>query len=200
MSGPNVLPSDGRSVTPDGRAPRLRGRSTVLRPIGVADYEMLRYLEQQEDLVGSWRHGGATPSPDQWAHGLWAGVLAQFIVVDVAKDLPLGLVCAYEADARNRHCSIAATKFDIRDRSTGFIRSVGLFIDYLFTNWDFRKLYFETGNRSLDFFRSAVGDLLTEEGRLCGHRFSNGKYEDLIILSLYRDVWEERVEPFRQFL
>src|SRR5260370_14095711 len=78
------------SAGPD-RAVKLVGRHAALQPIRPQDYDALRMIELSADLVPLWRHQGATPSPEQWAQGLWNSVLAQFLVVDISDSSPVGI-------------------------------------------------------------------------------------------------------------
>lgn len=173
------------------RGPSLRGHRVSLQPVRAQDYEMLRMLELSEDLVPIWRHQGATPSPERWVESLWTGVLAQFIVVDIARKHPLGIVNVYSADFRHGHAYIAASKFDLQRRSTLFLEGFALFVDYVFAVWNFRKLYMETSERNIGQFASAIGPILCEEGRLREHLFFDGRYWDVLHLALYRNTWDE---------
>ncbi len=182
------------------RSSHLTGRHVILRPVMPADYDSLRMLELSGSMMPNWRHRGVTPSPEQWAHMLWQSVLAQFIVVETAGDTAIGLVVAYGADSDSGFAYVAATKFDLTRKDPYFLSGLGVFIDYLFTFFSLRKLYFETFDMNLEAFASSVGSLLEQEGRLVNHAYFDGRHLDLSILALYRDRWMEWMDKYRAFL
>ena len=185
--------------TPSIDGPTLAGAIVSLRAIGPADYERLRSLELSSSLLWRWRHGGHTPSPEAWTASLWNGALAQFLVVDNRTGEWVGLVNAYDADQRNQHAYIAAAKFAPSDRSARVLQGAMLFVDYVFSTWSFRKLYFEAPAFNLDQFRSAVGWLLVEEGRLRDHICLDGRLWDLLVLALYRAAWNSKRPELVEF-
>ena len=67
-----------------------------------------------------------------------------------------------------------------------------LLIDYLFSYWDFEKLCAECPEFNVGAFKSGLGGLLSEEGCLRNHERFLGRFWDLYLLAIYRDVWEER--------
>jgi hypothetical protein len=72
---------------------------------------------------------------------------------------------------------------------------VNLFIDHVFTCWNFRKVYFETTEYNYPQFASGEGRLFELEGRLRGHRFYGGRYWDELILATSRELWMEHGKP-----
>ncbi|HEU4794338.1 MAG TPA: hypothetical protein VFT02_01830, partial [Pyrinomonadaceae bacterium] len=73
---------------------------------------------------------------------------------------------------------------------------------YAFTTWPFRKIYMEATEESYKAFKSGLGRFFIEEGRLKEHAFWNGRFIDVLILAVYRQVWAElapamlkRVDP-----
>ena len=69
-----------------------------------------------------------------------------------------------------------------------------LFLDYLFTVFGFRKLYGEVLEFNLTSFRSIIGKIAHEEGRLRDHEYFDGRYWDLVFLAIYREEWEAKRE------
>lgn len=175
--------------------PRLATARIQLQPVSVSDYDRLRQIELSENLGALWRCGGSTPSPEAWAHGLSAGVLAQFLVVRANDQVPVGIVACYKADFQHQFAYLAAAKFVRADRTTHLMEATVLFIEYLFSCWAFRKLYLEVNGYNLEQFSSGVGRLLEEEGRLSEHVYFGGRYWDQHLLSLWRDRWEESALP-----
>jgi len=122
-------------------------------------------------------------------------------VVSTTSTQPLGLVTAYNPDFRNGFVSLAAAKFEGRRHpSPVFIEGVALFIDYIFTSWNFRKLYIESGELNVPQFGSGIGWLIEEEGRLRQHRYFGGRFWDEYIMSIYREKWDEFAPKIREFL
>jgi RimJ/RimL family protein N-acetyltransferase len=173
---------------------RTQGRWISLRPVRPADYDFIRSAELSDDLGLRWRHRGATPSPEAFAHTLWAGVLTQYLVVANADNRVLGLVCAYNADLRAGTCFIGFARFDRQDHSPGLVEGVLLLTDHLFSHWPFRKLYGECLEFNLAEFGAKLGTLLVEAGRLREHVFAGGRHWDLCYLALYRSTWLDHRE------
>ena len=180
-------PESGPSAPP---VQRTTGRWVTLRPIRPVDYDAIRMAELDDTLGVRWRHGGATPGPEQFAQTLWAGVLVQYLVVANDDRRLVGLVSAYNADLRSGTCSVGFARFDPADRGPGLVEGVVLLTDHLFTHWPFRKLYGETLGFNLSNLGAVLGPLLVEEGRLREHAFVGGRHWDLHYLALYRETWE----------
>ena len=161
-----------------------------------SDYEALRLIELSEQLAQRWRHGGFTPAPETYAQLLWAGVLAQFIVVRRSDNRELGLVSCYAADFQHGYAYFAATKFRPDERDVAFVHGITVFLRYVFRCWNFRKLYLEARELNLEQFQSEVGRLLKEEGRLRHHYYSDGQYWDSVTLALYRQDWLQEEARF----
>jgi acyl carrier protein len=166
--------------------PRIRGRHVYLKPIDPSDYPLLQMLETVGDPAPRWRHRGVTPSPDQWAQVLWAGVLVQFMVVGVQSNKPIGRVLIYQPNFQDGHAYFAAMRFDTRDRSPLMVLGVSLFLEYVFGYWPFDKLYMEVPEYNLDQFASGLGRFFQIEGRLRGHFRMGGRTWDQLILAMYR--------------
>ena len=178
---------DGLSAMPE--CPPLTGRQVQLRAVVPGDYPILRMLEMSDELGIRWRLRGGTPGPGAWEQGLWAQVLAQFMMVRRDDGQPIGIVSAYRPDFQNGHAYIAAARFRPQEPSPLVILGVALFLDYVFDCWDFRKLYMELPEFNMTPLASAVGRLLTVEGRMRKHEYFRGRYWDKLIVALYRDSW-----------
>ena len=176
----------------------LIGRNVALRPIAPSDYEFLRTAELSEDLGPRWRLRGATPSPEVYAQTLWAGVTAQFAVVDRRSPTPLGVVALYNADHKHGTGWFAVADLSPGAGSTRVVQGAAIFLSYVFSTWNLRKLYVEASSFNLEQFKRVAGRLLVEEGRLHDHFFYAGQFWDLHHLAIYRDTWcqwEQRILP-----
>jgi RimJ/RimL family protein N-acetyltransferase len=169
----------------------LRGRHVHLRIVTPADYQMLQIAETGAELGPRWRYRGSTPGPEEWVASLWSSVLAQFLVVENRSGEPLGIVSAYKGNFRDRFAYIAAARFGTEARAPLMMLGLALFIRYVFTTWDLRKLYLEVPEFNLSQFSSVIDKYATVEGRLRDHLFSGGHWWDEVVLAIYRDVWTE---------
>lgn len=166
------------------------GSGTVrLRALGPQDLDWLRAAETGEFLAFRWRLHGAHPSPPDYVDQLWRGTLALFVAEKAGT--PIGVLSAYQADHRNGHCRVAAARLGLDgSMDTSFMAAVGLFLEYLFAGWPFRKLYLETPEYNLSQFASAVDrGIFRVEARLEEFIFLADKYWDVLFLAVDRDMW-----------
>jgi RimJ/RimL family protein N-acetyltransferase len=194
---PDDLPAVSNNGSPvDGAS--LEGRRVYLRPVTDADYGFLFALSTDEATGFRWRFRGETPSPETFAHGIWHNVIAQFIVCSIATDEPVGHVLAFNANLRHRHAQIAMVVRPDRAGRSWALEGAELFIDYVFANWEFRKLYAEVVDFNLPQF-SSITDLpmFEVEGRLREHEYYRGRYWDVLIIALRRERWQEYTEAGR---
>jgi hypothetical protein len=169
----------------------LSGRNVALRPIGQGDYEFLRTQELSENLGPRWRFRGTTPAPELYPQSLWQGVVAQFAIVDRRSPVPLGLVALYNADTHHDTAYFAVADFHPEESSIKVLQGAVLFFSYVFGTWDYRKLYAEAFEFNLPQFGRLRDRVLVEEGRLRDHYYYAGRLWDLVILALYRDIWNK---------
>ena len=168
--------------------PPLRARHVYLKPITPSDYPFLQTLETIGDLAPRWRHRGMTPSPEQWAATLWNDVLAQFMIVSIQNNTPVGRVVLYHPNFQDRYAYFAAMRFNPRERTPLMVYGISLFLRYVFTNWEFGKLYMEVPEYNYDQFASGLGRFFEIEGRLRGHLHSGTRAWDQLILAVYREA------------
>jgi hypothetical protein len=183
-----------RSPTADHSEPELPplfGRHVYLRPVTPADYAFLQWIELGSDISMRWRFRGATPSADQWAQTLHSSVLAQHLVIDRRDDTPVGLAIVYRASFQDRHAYLAATKFNMADRSPLMMLGLALFLRFVFACWDFRRLYMESAEYNYTQFASGAGRAFEIAARLRDHLFLCGRYWDQLILVIPREQFLE---------
>src|SRR5262249_53583526 len=116
----------------------LSGRRVRLRAVVASDYEFLFRLATDERTGPRWRYRGLPPRPEEFVRDLWQQVLVQFLVERVDSGEPLGLVVAYEATMRDRHCHIAM--LFRADVVVWPLEALVLFINFLFEEFAFNKL------------------------------------------------------------
>lgn len=161
-------------------------RRTVLP----GDEDYFRRLETTGSTGALYRQRGQSLSPEQYHASLWAGVLTQNTVVDDVSGAPVGLLCCYGPDFRNGHASLAVI-FDESRRGTAWaMRHMYGFIDELFVNFPFRKLYAEVAEFNLGQLNSFPSKEFVEiEGRKIAHEYHDGQYWDLFSFAIHRERW-----------
>jgi RimJ/RimL family protein N-acetyltransferase/acyl carrier protein len=157
------------------------------------DADYLLQLHTTGDHLVRYRLRGLTPSPESFHRLLWEGVTAQFVVRTEA-GAPVGLVSCFGADFRNRHAHIGVLGDPAWHGSGVLIAGAWRFIGYLFAEFDLRKLYAEVLETNFAAMRTGVGRLFEIEGRLAGHEYLDGGYQDLFVLALDRDRWRGQHE------
>jgi len=167
----------------------LAGQHVELVPLTRLDYDFLFRLEAMGPLATSYRFRGMTPSPEKFPEKVWQGVIAQFVMVWKSDQKRIGSVMCYGADYRNRYARIGGAL--VPDAPSPYaLEGFALFLDYVFAEFDFRKLYGETLECLSGCFASAIGPLIHEEGRLRGHEYFHGDYEDVLMFAIYADEWK----------
>jgi RimJ/RimL family protein N-acetyltransferase len=179
-----------RSDGERGHAPHipLSGRRVRLRAVVASDYDFLFLLAADERTGPHWRYRGLPPRPEEFVRDLWQGVLVQFIVERAATNERLGLVVAYDANLRDGHCHLAALfRADTRVWPT---ESLLLFVNFVFEEFGFMKLYADVIDYNLPALGSVVGRWMEREGLLRDHEMHGGRRWDVHILALWRDRFE----------
>lgn len=180
------------------RVPNLVGRRVRLRPVTPDDYDWLYDVALSPEIGFRWRNRGATPSPEAFVEGLWRGVLAQFMVERIQSDETIGNVFAYSADHMSGVASVAIMVLPKYTKQGWALEAAGLFVDYLFRVWNFRKLYADSPDYTAGAFSGGVGRFFREEGCLRDHEYYDGRYWDLHIFALYRDEWEKIADDWQR--
>lgn len=164
----------------------------IRRPLLAPDEEYFRLLETYGPAARQYRQRGLTLSPEQYHASLWSGVLTQHVIAVEATGEPRGLLCCYGADFRDGHAYLAVILAE-EVRMTG--QPVALlieFIDELFAEFGFRKLYAEVDEHNLDQFPSMMTRSAFElEGRLSSHTLHGGRYWDRLHFGLHADRWAQ---------
>jgi RimJ/RimL family protein N-acetyltransferase len=170
--------------------PPMAGRRVILRPVYPEDYGFLYSLAVSPEIGFRWRYRGAVPAYDVFLRELWAGILVQFMVCDVATGEPVGFVVAHSADLKSGFAHVAVLMSPPAMGRGWGVEAGALFITYLFATWSFRKLYAESLAFTWGAVASGVERVFREEGCLRDHEFYQGRYWDLHIAAVYRTDWE----------
>ena len=189
----NVAEVDGNSAF---REAPCTGKHVRLRTITTLDYGLLQAAELSPEVRHRWRYGGTTPSPENWPQVFWQGVLAQFLVVRTRGEESIGLVNAYGPNFQHGWAYVGATKLQPADCSPYMMLGLAIFIEYVFCNWNFRKIYLELPEFNYPQFRSGEGRIFVLEGRLKQHSYYDGRLWDQMLLAIHRDAWYEAGRRF----
>jgi RimJ/RimL family protein N-acetyltransferase len=66
---------------------------------------------------------------------------------------------------------------------------LALFLEYVFTCWDLRKLYMQLPEYNYEQFASGAERFFVVEGRQREHTFFGGRHWDQLTLAIYRQTW-----------
>jgi len=169
----------------------LTGHTVQLRPVEARDYDFLFRLYTTGDHLVRYRLRGITPSPESFVRFLWDQVLCQFIVESL-DGRPIGIVSSFEPDFRNRYVYVAACSVPEFEATGLVLEGVALLVSYLFETFDFRKVYAESLEANFSQFALGEGRLFEVEGRMKEHEYVHGRYQDFVLLAIYRGAWREQ--------
>ena len=167
-------------------SPVRTGRHTRVRPVAPEDYEWIFKVALHTPAGSRWRLHGEIPTFDQFIGTMLQGAKCTCVIEDASGQL-LGMVQLWHHDALSRHGQLTAFLSPDAEGRGWPLEGVLLFIDYVFRAFDLRKLYVEALEPELNSYRSLVGPLLREEGRLREHQYLFGRYVDGYLLAIYRD-------------
>ncbi|MGQ0826605.1 MAG: GNAT family N-acetyltransferase [Actinomycetota bacterium] len=173
----------------------LIGRRVRLRPVYPTDYEYLYMLATHEAVNHRWRFRGTLPSPEAFSQLLWQNTLVQFIVEHKESEQRIGHMSAFNANERSGWCHIGVVLDPALSHMGWALESLALFLDHLFSAFNFRKLYGEILQTAFEDVASGAGRWFQVEGRLGAHEYWDGEYRDLVVVALYRDQWEREGRP-----
>jgi RimJ/RimL family protein N-acetyltransferase/acyl carrier protein len=176
--------------------PALSNDRIILSPIQEQDYRALYSIVGSGEYLVRWRYRGSTPSPEEFRKDLWQDVLAQFVVTNKSDRAVIGLVTAYHANHRNQVAYVAGFSVPRYRNSGALLMGFELFFDFLFLNWNFRKLYTEAIEFNLAQFNSLQLNIFEEEGRLRDFEYYDGRYWDLVVSAITRESWASSRRAF----
>lgn len=165
------------------------GNWTGLRIVEPSDYEAIRMVESHPDYIARYRNRATTPAPESFGATLWAGVLAQFVVVELSSNEAVGVVAAYDANFRSRHFSVAGFVHPAVRGAGWAAEGLVLLIDYAFKQFDFRKCYARVLEVNAASMSSVLDRVFTLEGKLRGDEYCDGDWMDTRIYGVMRQEW-----------
>lgn len=148
-----------------------------------------------------WRYRGQIPPYEIFLQQLHQDVLMQFVVQDLQQRELAGHVVAYNVDYRNRMCYVGAIISE-RYIGTGLgAEALAALVSKVFDLWDFRKVYAEVPEFTLESMRpkmdalSRSNTLFEIEGCLKDYFYSGGRYWDMYQVAVTRQAWHSTVGP-----
>src|ERR1700687_2834914 len=182
-------PQELQTVDREPRPAPLTGRWTQLVPLSNTSMRYLYTLAVERPLAFAWRFGPGTPNPAAFEAAL-RSVLSLFVVHERRGRRPVGVVMAHHANVAQGFAYISGGIARDLDRTGLGVEPLRLFVNYLFTTFPFRKLYLELPESEALSLASGIGHggLFRLEGRLTAHTYYAGRYQDLVILAIYREA------------
>lgn len=165
----------------------LSSRRMLLRPVKPEDVLPLFELSTSPEVAFRWRYTSAVPSFEAFASSFNTGVLTQLVIAGIKRSEVLGLAVIYNPDLKNQTAYYAIMMAPRYIRTGLGIEATAVFLNYVLTTWNLRKIYLESIKYNYELIGSGVGTVFKEEGCLEGHQYFDGKYWDLHILAIYRD-------------
>jgi RimJ/RimL family protein N-acetyltransferase len=172
-------------------APPLTGRRVRLRAVVPDDHEYLYRLANHPDVQENWRYRGPSPSPWQFAQDLWEGTLTHFVAERKVNGQRFGYVQAFDASPRNGWVHAALMLDPMLARSAWAFESVPLFVNYVFTMWNFDRIYAAAPEPVFERCRSGDSTWFQVEGRLRDHEVIDDQYRDIVLMTVTRAAWEK---------
>lgn len=169
--------------------PRLQTRSVILRPVEESDLELLKEWRNSADYMATCTTSGICVSVEELRKQITNRPF-QFMITHIRKG-PIGTIFANKANLVDGHLFITTfLDSSFRNRGYGPIALI-LAIDFSFTHYPLRKIYFDvyaSNQNSRSSFEGGLKHLGFErEGVFREHRFYNGVYLDMIRFSIFRE-------------
>ncbi len=170
----------------------MRTAQVRLRPIAEPDLPSLYASALDPQWSHRWRYRGSTPSFADFASGLFAGVLSQYLIERTLDGRVVGLTSCYNARVDQGWAYLGFTRVASSPsrQSSEMLEGGFLFISFLFRTWPFRKLYAEISGWNWEQFETGAGGFFTLEGVLKDHEFFDGRFWDYRVVSITREAWD----------
>lgn len=166
----------------------LMSRSVQLRPLLRSDQTWC-YLLMCGPAGERFRYRGRTPSPEVVEADLWRNVHTQFVVTDRSSGRPVGLVGFYNAALEASRCHAFAVGEP--DAAPLVTEGFGLLCAWGFDHLGWQRIFLEVPEFNAANFAS-LGDAAVVEGRLRNYEVWNGRFWDLLIVSISAESFAKR--------
>jgi RimJ/RimL family protein N-acetyltransferase len=173
-------------------AASCEGRWVKLRPLSRHDYPTFFQWRADVESLHLWSSERRVPTLEEYANEL-ENLLATTItfLILTPREEPIGFVQAYHLNHSQGWCRFLIYVAPEHRQSGYVLEAPLLFGDYIFSNFNFRKVYADVFEYNEDVLSMLRRGGFVEEGRLKEHIFFAGQFWDLINLALYRRAWEE---------
>lgn len=170
-------------------SPSFVGGLVRLRPLKDSDLQTLLTWRNDPRSLFLWSTYRAILPDRESVEEFWADLRSDKHVLLVAENGQseiVGMVYSYNAQFVDGHCSVTTYVAEqFRDRGYG-IEIFGLFLDYLFSYFDFRKVYLDVYSYNRSSSRPIEKYGFVEEGRFPEHRYHDGNWHEMIRFAVYR--------------
>lgn len=169
------------------------GRLVTLRPVGRSDYECFYRWRSDISNVHFWTTLRRVPTVEEFVAEMDQALRPSitFLIVSTEVGDPIGFTQAYSLNLSDAWCFfLTYLAPDSRWKRHGAEASIAL-LDYLFRNFNFRKIYTDVHEFNSGFVDAALQAGFVEEGRLRAHTWYHDRYWDQIRLALYREAWPD---------
>lgn len=169
-------------------------RQLSLRPFCQSDIEKILDWRSDPRSLAYWSNRRALVPIEQAKEEFYAdlrGDMHVFQMISHSKYGEIGAIYSYDAQFVDQHCWVTTyLEEEHRNRGLGAV-ATAMFVDYLFTYFSFRKLYFDVYEYNVPSLSSLESFGLKVEGSFPEHRYFNDKWHSLKRLALYRESSEK---------
>jgi UDP-4-amino-4,6-dideoxy-N-acetyl-beta-L-altrosamine N-acetyltransferase len=170
----------------------LKGEKIILRQLKLSDWEstikwrndatikqmaMMHPFPITENVEKEWYENIINKKDDKTV----------YFTITLRNDDPIGFITLNRINHINRNCYLGIVIGDPGSQGKGYgFESMQVVMDYVFNTLNLNKItleVIETNHNALKLYRK-LGFI--EEGRLRKHYFAEGKYFDIIILSVFK--------------
>ncbi len=160
----------------------------ALVSVQTTDHPTLYNWTMHPEINHRWTTRGAIVPYEAFERKIWEDTLANLMLVDLSRGQKLAWVSLMTADLHSGYCSAGVMIPPPLNRGLGVVATC-LLLNYAFSAFPLRKVYFESPSFVVDSFSSALNRLLEVEGHLKSHLYYDGRYWDKYILTITRDSW-----------
>ena len=174
----------------------LKGEKVILRALERDD--LPRLWAFNNDLAVELAGGGDPPMPQSLARlqaefdkktGEGGRDGADFAIE--AEGALIGICALFGFDTTAQTCELGIAIGDQAYWGRGYGReAVNLVLDYAFLLRNARRVYLRVHGRNERAIRAYTACGFVAEGRLRGHVWSDGAYDDLLLMGVLRDEWQ----------